>query len=1038
PCVSHAVHATKSLPAGFYSKLAQAEGPHLPGPSRPKALQALPSEPGTVRMRPPDLLQHLDQSARAAHASSQTPAHTGPQPNATSSVQLKGQHSSSHHLSHVAEAKAGQPLRLQRCGSQSSSPPQTPCQPSLHSPHSQAHQAAKHSQPPAQPQLPVEARGLHGEHAPAEQESPQGSPKASPKASQPRLPPHPELTERDHDLLQQLHDRHAKAQSKASRSKSPHRGDRGSLSPKAHGLPSSPSEAELHDPTAAAVAAAVEDHGGPRSEWPELEPDALQNEVAAREVELRVLRQELEARSQEVLRLENKIRDTEDQLREATGHVGTLSAKVESAAGSKQAVLQASAKHIDSQVAMLKKRLASAEWELAEKDDELSGLQEAIHHGTQQVAAKATELQAMQHQQKLQGSKVAKLQKDSSLLHRHMAIDHWRHNVEALVEQEQQDAVMIRERREHQRQIDVFREEILTLQSYLSRMDEKSKYHAEEIERRKELLKALVMEERLCVAAARLGHETADELKRGQMEEQRILEARLQEEMGRRSSLSAQAKTYEEVEANARQWQEQLAALTACVRDAAKAMRDHGPHVAKTAVDDAVESFIQKMRHQGELVPPIVRVSSSAHHVAEHTVSLELTHAALVHGLPPAWMRTDRLQHTQHTQHMQHIQHIQCIQHIQLTQRVQLIQITHAMQHMCHERSQRAHTKRQLLTRHTRRIQPRQATRSKRQARRSQLITCTQLISMMRNLSCYILLAPGAADGLADQIRSIIQAELADRVAELDRRERCLVEREESLKQREQAFAAAETPTPARALFQVHPEAESGDLNSVSSKAPKPAGYARPVRGAGTIPRAQAKLFQAAQPEDCGDASEEPKERLQQKAPAVSALFQAVEAVEAVEDVAPISKVHPVSSSSTVAPSGRMPEPPSLFAETPAPQSEILTTSAGTASELKDRFEQKAGPSSKTAEQRRASSQERGMRQHRHSAPAFQAPAEAAARSSAEFSEVSAGTANELKDIFEQRAQQARRDSDTPEQKGSWKPVLLSDVHVWTGFLRSV
>ena len=34
-------------------------------------------------------------------------------------------------------------------------------------------------------------------------------------------------------------------------------------------------------------------------------------------------------------------------------------------------------------------------------------------------------------------------------------------------------------------------------------------------------------------------------------------------------------------------------------RDAAKAMRDHGPHVAKTAVDDAVESFIQKMRHQG-------------------------------------------------------------------------------------------------------------------------------------------------------------------------------------------------------------------------------------------------------------------------------------------------------------------------------------------------------------------------------------------------------------------------------------------------------
>ena len=28
-------------------------------------------------------------------------------------------------------------------------------------------------------------------------------------------------------------------------------------------------------------------------------------------------------------------------------------------------------------------------------------------------------------------------------------------------------------------------------------------------------------------------------------------------------------------------------------------MREHGPNVSKTAVDDALESFIQKMRHQG-------------------------------------------------------------------------------------------------------------------------------------------------------------------------------------------------------------------------------------------------------------------------------------------------------------------------------------------------------------------------------------------------------------------------------------------------------
>eukprot|EP00439_Symbiodinium_sp_Y106_P019731 s637_g2.t1 len=109
-------------------------------------------------------------------------------------------------------------------------------------------------------------------------------------------------------------------------------------------------------------------------------------------------------------------------------------------------------------VTTLKKRLASAEVELAEKDEELSGLQEAVAHGSQQLTAKAAELHTLMDQHKLQGSKVAKLQKDSDLLHRHMAIDQWRHQVEALVEQEQEDAVKIRERREHQRQIEVFQE----------------------------------------------------------------------------------------------------------------------------------------------------------------------------------------------------------------------------------------------------------------------------------------------------------------------------------------------------------------------------------------------------------------------------------------------------------------------------------------------------------------------------------------------------------------------------------------------------
>lgn len=60
------------------------------------------------------------------------------------------------------------------------------------------------------------------------------------------------------------------------------------------------------------------------------------------------------------------------------------------------------------------------------------------------------------------------------------------------------------------------------------------------------------MEERFCVAAARIGHSTAEELKKGNMEEQRALQAKLQDHMGRQSSLADEAKSYHDVEARER------------------------------------------------------------------------------------------------------------------------------------------------------------------------------------------------------------------------------------------------------------------------------------------------------------------------------------------------------------------------------------------------------------------------------------------------------------------------------------------------------
>eukprot|EP00930_Biecheleria_cincta_P057223 TRINITY_DN43199_c0_g1_i1.p1 TRINITY_DN43199_c0_g1~~TRINITY_DN43199_c0_g1_i1.p1 ORF type:complete len:885 (+),score=157.15 TRINITY_DN43199_c0_g1_i1:21-2675(+) len=469
---------------------------------------------------------------------------------------------------------------------------------------------------------------------------------SSPTAKRPA--PHPELDHRDHELVHRLHERKlheehaaqaaslAKAASAASRSKSPHIGDRGKLSPHAvaHAPPSSAAASHadhVASATASAVAlAASAAHGGlvPAAPhmWPELEPEALSQEVAAREVELRVLRKELEARNRETASLLDQIRDVEMKLDNASGLVASHSAKVEASAGSKHAVLEASAKLIDSQVAGLKKRLALMDWELHEKDEEVANLREATRHGTQQLSAKEQELHALQHRHNVQDSQVAKLRKDSSILHKHLAIDEWRHTVEAQIEQEEQDAALVRQRRENQRQIEVVDEEISTLKSYIDRMDHKINHSAGEIERQKQQLKSLAMEERLCASAARLGHETADELKKGHLEEQRQLEARLHDEMLKKTNLLEHVKAYGMVEADAAYYQKQLAALTSCVREVSRALHEPPLPTDRHAVDAAMESFQRTMKQHGVLLPPIVRAGANEHLIGRSlTVRCELS-----------------------------------------------------------------------------------------------------------------------------------------------------------------------------------------------------------------------------------------------------------------------------------------------------------------------------------------------------------------------------------------------------------------------------
>eukprot|EP00434_Breviolum_minutum_P024833 symbB.v1.2.021933.t1/scaffold1877.1/size97417/9 len=166
-------------------------------------------------------------------------------------------------------------------------------------------------------------------------------------------------------------------------------------------------------------------------------------------------------------------------------------------------------------------------------------------------------------------------------------------------------------------------------------------------------------------------------------------------------------------------------------------------------------------------------------------------------------------------------------------------------------------------------------------------------------------------DGIAEQINCIIEAELAKRIADLERREREVQVREEAVRKRE---AAADTPTPSRAASSVEKKSATETATPLLFQAPKDFHQAK-----------------------SSEVSSQPG-RGEGERPGIS-LFQ---------------------------------EP-----ERPEPE-----TAAGSASQLKDRFEQKA------------SSSESATRPYRHSAPA-----EKSQRGRAEFSQVSAGTAGEIKDM---------------------------------------
>mmetsp|Transcript_26730 Transcript_26730/g.61564 ORF Transcript_26730/g.61564 Transcript_26730/m.61564 type:complete len:925 (+) Transcript_26730:43-2817(+) len=351
----------------------------------------------------------------------------------------------------------------------------------------------------------------------------------------------------------------------------------------------------------------------------------LEREVAAREMELKALRTEVAAKEEEAQALRQKVQDAGLKLVTAAGVIDTLSVKVETTAGNQHAVLEASAKQIDAQVSTLRRRLAHMEWELAEKDDEIKVLEEAATVDSKRMAEQQGELGRLAHNQAVQGMQMQQLAKDAHKLHRHMAVNDWKEQVQAKIEQENADSFVQRERSARELELQKVDMENKNLIEYIRRMESKCRQHTSELHSHEGHMLELLMEERMALAAAQLGHQASEQERRNHHKEHSELEGRLQKELHRAGTRSGPGNAYDQYEAKAKGMELELQLMTECMRQVAGCLREPGG--ASDSIDAAMAEFQKSARELGEPMPPVARIGPN-----EYLIGHECVHCALMEG----------------------------------------------------------------------------------------------------------------------------------------------------------------------------------------------------------------------------------------------------------------------------------------------------------------------------------------------------------------------------------------------------------------------
>jgi len=351
--------------------------------------------------------------------------------------------------------------------------------------------------------------------------------------------------------------------------------------------------------------------------------DELAREVAASEVELRVLRAEVEAKEKETVQLADRVRDAEVELLAASGVVGTLSAKAETSSGNRQKVLEASARQIDSQVVALRKQVARMDWQLAAKDEEIRGLQEASRVGDLSVMQQQSELGALKRRQNGQDEHAATLTQDARHLERLLVADRWREEVETKIAVETAAKLGEREQRAQGEVLSRLQEEKRQLRKFTNQAEGTRRHLQNELQVSQRQYDALLLEARLSSSASQLGCETVFEQLKNQSAEHRMLEGRLRHESARAAQKAPLAAAYDASEIDAMRGHYELESLTCCVKEITRvlsAVSSFGAHLAGDPVDRAVTAFLRAARDTMEPLPPVIRVGGGEYLIAKHLV----------------------------------------------------------------------------------------------------------------------------------------------------------------------------------------------------------------------------------------------------------------------------------------------------------------------------------------------------------------------------------------------------------------------------------